>query len=67
MFSVRKALIYVEEPILSHQLQWAFVSKIKELTITGHNLVKILPDAFLGKHNFNCLKIIYIKINVHLL
>lgn len=48
MFSVRRALIHVEEPVLSHQIQWAFGSKIKELTITGQNLNRILPDAFLG-------------------
>ena len=48
MYSLRKALIHVEEPVLSHQLQYAFGSKIKELTVSGQNLVRILPDAFLG-------------------
>uniref|UniRef100_T1JRB4 LRRCT domain-containing protein n=1 Tax=Tetranychus urticae TaxID=32264 RepID=T1JRB4_TETUR len=49
--SLRSALIQVEEPILSHQIQWAFGSKLRQLIITGHQLKKILPDAFLGLHH----------------
>jgi hypothetical protein len=41
-------LIEVQETTLSHQIQWAFGTKLKELIITGSNLIKILPDAFLG-------------------
>ena len=41
--------IDVQESILSHQIQWAFGGKLRELVITGHNLVHILPDAFQGK------------------
>lgn len=46
--SLRSAFIQVQETTLSHQIQWAFGTKLKELVITGPQLVKILPDAFLG-------------------
>ncbi|CAG2160447.1 unnamed protein product [Oppiella nova] len=49
--SLRSALIDVQETTLSHQIQWAFGAKLKELIITGSNLIKILPDAFLGLYN----------------
>ncbi|KAI1292097.1 Chaoptin [Halotydeus destructor] len=40
--------VHIQESTLSHQIQWAFSSKLTELSITGSSLVKILPDAFLG-------------------
>ncbi|XP_054717386.1 chaoptin-like [Uloborus diversus] len=46
--SLRRVLVEVEETNLSHQLQWSFGSKLRELTITGRNLQYILPDAFQG-------------------
>lgn len=41
--------IEVKEAILSHQIQWAFGGKLRELVITGQSLTTILPDAFQGK------------------
>jgi hypothetical protein len=49
MNSLQKAWIEVQEEVLSHQIQWAFGSKLKKLTISGRSLNTILPDAFLGK------------------
>ncbi|CAL1265572.1 unnamed protein product [Larinioides sclopetarius] len=46
--SLRRVLVEVEETNLSHQLQWTFGSKLRELTITGRNLQYVLPDAFQG-------------------
>lgn len=46
--SLRRVLVEVEEPTLSHQLQWTFGAKLRELTITGRNLQYVLPDAFVG-------------------
>ncbi|CAL1270134.1 unnamed protein product [Larinioides sclopetarius] len=46
--ALRKVTINVEESILSHQVQRAFGTKLRELVITGSNLQKILPDAFSG-------------------
>ncbi|KAL3224499.1 hypothetical protein MRX96_026476 [Rhipicephalus microplus] len=40
----------VEEPVLSHQLQWAFGAKLSELTVTGRQLRVVFPDALLGLH-----------------
>lgn len=48
--------IEVQESILSHQIQWAFGSKLRELIITGHSLVRILPDAFQG-NTFSCTSV----------
>ncbi|EEC17274.1 leucine-rich repeat (LRR) protein, partial [Ixodes scapularis] len=49
--SLRRVLIEVEEPVLSHQLQWAFGAKVSELTLTGRKLRVIFPDALLGLHS----------------
>lgn len=46
--AVRKVIINVEESTLSHQVQRAFGTKLRELIITGSNLQRILPDAFAG-------------------
>ncbi|GIZ00902.1 chaoptin [Caerostris extrusa] len=46
--ALRKVTINVEESTLSHQVQRAFGTKLRELVITGINLQKILPDAFSG-------------------
>ncbi|KFM61030.1 Chaoptin, partial [Stegodyphus mimosarum] len=46
--SLRRVLVEVEETNLSHQLQFTFGTKLRELTITGRNLQYILPDAFQG-------------------
>ncbi|XP_074600267.1 uncharacterized protein LOC141854476 [Brevipalpus obovatus] len=49
--SLRTALIEVDDSTLSHQIQWAFGAKLRELIITGHRLEKILPDTFLGLYH----------------
>lgn len=49
--SLRRVLVEVEEPVLSHQLQWAFGAKLSELTVTGRKLRVIFPDALLGLHS----------------
>ncbi|XP_076330934.1 uncharacterized protein LOC143236518 [Tachypleus tridentatus] len=49
--SLRRVVVEVEEPTLSHQLQWTFGAKLRDLTITGRNLQNVLPDAFLGLHH----------------
>ena len=46
--ALKTVQIDVKESILSHQIQWAFGGKLRELIITGNNLVHILPDAFQG-------------------
>ncbi|XP_054716428.1 chaoptin-like [Uloborus diversus] len=46
--ALRKVTINVEESTLSHQVQGAFGTKLRELVITGLNLQRILPDAFSG-------------------
>ncbi|GFT34957.1 uncharacterized protein NPIL_299331, partial [Nephila pilipes] len=46
--ALRKATVNVEESTLSHQVQRAFGTKLRELVITGSNLRTILPDAFAG-------------------
>ncbi|XP_015910464.1 chaoptin [Parasteatoda tepidariorum] len=46
--ALKKVVINIEESILSHQVQRAFGTKIRELVINGQNLKKILPDAFAG-------------------
>ncbi|CAL1274792.1 unnamed protein product [Larinioides sclopetarius] len=46
--ALRKATVNVEETTLSHQVQRAFGTKLRELVITGTNLRTILPDAFAG-------------------
>ncbi|KAG8198837.1 hypothetical protein JTE90_007139 [Oedothorax gibbosus] len=46
--ALRKVTLNVEESVLSHQVQRAFGTKLRELVITGSNLKKILPDAFSG-------------------
>lgn len=51
--SLQTIVVDVREPTLSHQIQWAFGGKLRELVITGHNLAVIVPDAFQGK----CLSI----------
>ncbi|KAG8187144.1 hypothetical protein JTE90_004887 [Oedothorax gibbosus] len=45
---VRKVTLTVEESTLSHQLQGAFGTKLRELSVSGKRLVRILPDAFAG-------------------
>ncbi|KAH9365685.1 hypothetical protein HPB48_021976 [Haemaphysalis longicornis] len=50
LHSLRRVLVEVEEPVLSHQLQWAFGAKLTELTVTGRHLRVIFPDALLGLH-----------------
>lgn len=47
-YSLRRVLVEIEETNLSHQLQWTFGSKLRELIITGRNLQYVLPDAFQG-------------------
>lgn len=46
--AMRKVTINIEESTLSHQVQRAFGTKLRELVITGSNLERILPDAFAG-------------------
>lgn len=46
--SLRHVTIDVQEKVLSHQIQFSFGPKLKELVITGSTLINILPDAFLG-------------------
>lgn len=46
--AIRKVTINIEESTLSHQVQRAFGTKLRELVITGTNLQRILPDAFAG-------------------
>ncbi|XP_071039126.1 chaoptin-like isoform X1 [Parasteatoda tepidariorum] len=46
--ALQSVLIDIEEPVLSHQVQRAFGTKLRELVITGRNLERILPDAFAG-------------------
>lgn len=46
--AIRKVTINIEESTLSHQVQRAFGTKLRELVITGSNLQRILPDAFAG-------------------
>lgn len=42
--------LQVQEAVLDHQIQWAFGKKrIRELIVTGTQLVQIMPDAFQGK------------------
>ncbi|KAI2804927.1 Leucine Rich Repeat [Blomia tropicalis] len=53
--ALKTVQIDVKESILSHQIQWAFGGKLRELIITGNNLVHILPDAFQGLNNANDL------------
>ncbi|KAK8759815.1 hypothetical protein V5799_028918 [Amblyomma americanum] len=50
LHSLRRVLVEVEEPVLSHQLQWAFGAKLTELTVTGRQLRIVFPDALLGLH-----------------
>ncbi|XP_037523397.1 chaoptin [Rhipicephalus sanguineus] len=50
LHSLRQVLVEVEEPVLSHQLQWAFGAKLSELTVTGRQLRVVFPDALLGLH-----------------
>ncbi|KAH9365487.1 hypothetical protein HPB48_019921 [Haemaphysalis longicornis] len=50
LHSLRRVLVEVEEPVLSHQLQWAFGAKLTELTVTGRQLRVVFPDALLGLH-----------------
>ncbi|KFM57655.1 Chaoptin, partial [Stegodyphus mimosarum] len=47
-FALRKVTVNIEESTLSHQVQRAFGTKLRELVITGSNLQRILPDAFSG-------------------
>lgn len=47
--AIKTVQIDVQEEVLSHQIQWAFGGKLRELVITGTNLVTILPEAFQGK------------------
>ncbi|XP_022243437.1 chaoptin-like isoform X2 [Limulus polyphemus] len=49
--SLRRVVVEVEESTLSHHIQWTFGAKLRDLTITGHNLQHVLPDAFLGLHH----------------
>ncbi|XP_022246102.1 chaoptin-like [Limulus polyphemus] len=49
--SLVRVVVEVKEPTLSHQIQWTFGAKLRDLTITGHNLQHVLPDAFLGLHH----------------
>ncbi|XP_076328669.1 uncharacterized protein LOC143234861 [Tachypleus tridentatus] len=49
--SLRRVVVEVEESTLSHHIQWTFGAKLRDLTITGHNLQYVLPDAFLGLHH----------------
>ncbi|XP_076309663.1 uncharacterized protein LOC143224978 [Tachypleus tridentatus] len=49
--SLQRVVVEVEESTLSHQIQWTFGAKLRDLTITGHNLQHVLPDAFLGLHH----------------
>ncbi|XP_046916799.2 uncharacterized protein LOC124497221 [Dermatophagoides farinae] len=53
--SLQTIVVDVREPTLSHQIQWAFGGKLRELVITGHNLAVIVPDAFQGLNNANDL------------
>ena len=46
--SLRSVSVSVQETILSHQVQYSFSPKLKELIITGQGLLTILPDAFIG-------------------
>lgn len=46
--AMQKVTINIEESTLSHQVQRAFGTKLRELVITGSNLERILPDAFAG-------------------
>jgi hypothetical protein len=46
--SLRSVSISVQESVLSHQVQYSFSPKLKELIITGNSLLTILPDAFIG-------------------
>src|SRR5699024_10220042 len=46
--ALKTVLVDVKESILSHQIQWAFGGKLRELIITGHSLSQIVPDAFQG-------------------
>ena len=48
--SLQTIVVDVREQILSHQIQWAFGGKLRELIITGRNLAVIIPDAFQGKY-----------------
>lgn len=49
--SLKRILVELEEASLSHQLQWTFGAKLRELTVTGRKLENIMPDAFLGLHH----------------
>ncbi|XP_076365993.1 uncharacterized protein LOC143254955 [Tachypleus tridentatus] len=49
--SLVRVVVEVEEPTLSHQIQWTFGAKLRDLTITGRNLQHVLPDAFLGLYH----------------
>ncbi|KAH9414512.1 Leucine Rich Repeat [Dermatophagoides pteronyssinus] len=53
--SLQTIVVDVREQILSHQIQWAFGGKLRELIITGRNLAVIIPDAFQGLNNANDL------------
>ncbi|GFS34288.1 chaoptin [Nephila pilipes] len=46
--ALRSVTIHIEESTLSHQVQSAFGTKLRELVITGSNLQRIFPDAFSG-------------------
>ncbi|XP_055951250.1 chaoptin-like [Argiope bruennichi] len=46
--ALRGVTINIEESSLSHQIQSAFGTKLRELVITGYNLRRIFPDAFSG-------------------
>ncbi|CAL1267963.1 unnamed protein product [Larinioides sclopetarius] len=46
--AIRSVTITIEESSLSHQIQSAFGTKLRELVITGSNLQRIFPDAFSG-------------------
>lgn len=50
--SIKTILVDVKERFLSHQIQWAFGGKLRELIITGKNLATIVPDAFQGLLSF---------------
>ncbi|GFQ66391.1 hypothetical protein TNCT_671951 [Trichonephila clavata] len=46
--ALRSVTINIEESTLSHQVQSAFGTKLRELVITGSNIQRIFPDAFSG-------------------
>ena len=61
--SLRSVSISIQETILSHQIQWTFGPKLKELVITGAKLQTILPDAFIGRSACNDRPVIACQAN----